>query len=209
MDLVVGGGKFGAKAARILEAEGTPYIVVDPDPACMAARLPGGGHHCFRFIRGGLEEAYTAFLKYKPGRIFPTAPVHVAAGMVSVACGLVESAIGSTSLLPRVPPGLVVGTKGGSLLLSWNGSTRCPSECPEPDICPATGDARHVPLHALLREILPGAQILKSRQVIPGLGAIRGDDLEVLLAETGGRKSVVIGTACRCHGVVTVLERSG
>ncbi|MDI9633019.1 MAG: hypothetical protein QFX32_03055 [Methanolinea sp.] len=205
----MGGGRYGVKAARFLEAEGTQYILVDVDPRCPAATLVTSRGNFAHFICGGLDEAYDAFVECKPRRIFPAAPVHVAAGMVSAALGFRESAPALFPVLSHVPPGLVVGTKRGSLFLSRNRSGRCLADCPEPDACPVTRDSRQIPVHALLREILPGAHILESRQVTPGLGAIMGEDLDRLLAEVGDRDRVVIGTACRCHGVVTALERPG
>lgn len=206
VDLVVGGGRYGTKAARYLFTRGISCIIVDPDPGCLATTVVKEGDRSL-FLCGGLKEAYRVFLEYRPVRVFPTAPVHVAAGMASAAFGLEESAGINEILLTVIPPELVVGTKGGSVYLSRNREAQCLPDCHEPVTCPVTGEPRSIRLSSELRKLLPKAHIIESLQVAPGLGALRGRDLRALLAETGGRNIVIIGTACRCHGVITVLEK--
>ncbi|MEW6266852.1 MAG: hypothetical protein AB1641_27570 [Thermodesulfobacteriota bacterium] len=83
----------------------------------------------------------------------------------------------------------------------------CPVDCPEPArICPATGRPRPGTLFAdLAAGNWPGFTMLvvRGRQLAPGLGGLRPDDLfslERKSIEAGGR--VLVATACRCHGVV-------
>jgi hypothetical protein len=203
----VGGGRYGTKAARYLIARGISCVIVDPDPGCPAIDVIREMDNGSFFVRGGLEEALRIFIRYRPVRVFPTAPLHVAAGLVSLAHGLRESPAGLQFLLSRFPPHLVQGMKGGSLYLSRNRDGLCIPDCPEPDTCPVTGGPRSIPLSSELRILLPEAHILESLQVAPGLGALRGGDVDALLALNTSREKVVVGTACRCHGVVTILDK--
>jgi hypothetical protein len=205
MDLVIGGGTYGARAIRYLLARGRRFVVVDPDPACLAAAEARDSGARFIVIPGGLGTAFRAFLDHEPELVFPTAPVHVAAGMVCKAQGFLESAEDIRSIVRDIPPALVLDTRGGSLYLSLNRDTPCVPDCPAPGTCPVTGEDRTIPLHDRLRRFLPGAFVLESVQVAPGLGALRGRDVADLIDRVRGRQRVCIGTACRCHGVVTAL----
>jgi len=207
VDLVVGGGRYGTKAARYLFTRGIPCIIVDPDPGCLAIGIIREMDNGSFFVHGGLEEAFRIFIQYRPVRVFPTAPVHVAAGLVSVAHRVRESPPGLQPLLSRIPPDLIQGTNGGSVYLSQNNGWLCIPDCPEPPTCPVTGEPRSIRLSSELKRLLPEAQVLESLQVAPGLGALRGSDVQVLLAMNTSREKIVVGTACRCHGVLTVLEK--
>jgi len=208
LDLVVGGGRYGTKAVRYLMARRIPCVIVDPDPECMATSVVQEGEGCALFVCGGLEEVYRIFLGHPPNPGFPAAPGPVAAGLASVAHGLRESPEGLQSLLLGIPPDLVHGWEGGSLYLSRNRGGLCIPNCPEPDTCPVTGEPRSIPLSSELRNLLPDAHVHESVQVAPGLGALRGVDVHALLTLKTRRAKVVVATACRCHGVVTVLEKA-
>lgn len=98
----------------------------------------------------------------------------------------------------------------GSLLVSY-ADFRCPDDCPEPMACTVTGKRRERPLYALLRAVqVPGfaVHVIQSRQLAPGLGGYRaGDLLEAAHRITeAGSKKWLLGTACKCHGIVTALE---
>jgi hypothetical protein len=100
---------------------------------------------------------------------------------------------------------------GGSLLASY-ADFRCPDDCSEPaSRCTVTGKARGTPLYRLLAEAEPRGfrtHVIRSRQLAPGVGAYRVEDLRELfgkVSETGKGKWLV-ATACKCHGVVTGLK---
>jgi len=207
MDLIVGGGKYGTAAAGYLRARGIPFILVDPDPCCAAAHTLQCTGESSRFVPGGIGEALRVFLSCSPDRVFPAAPVHVAAEMVSAAFGLREYPGGISALLASISPRLPVGTRGGSVFLSLNRDSTCIPACPSPNLCPVTGEDRSFPLHEQLRRQLPDAFILESIQVAPGLGAVRGSDLMTVFERCREMERATIATACRCHGVVTVLVR--
>ncbi|BBO73338.1 hypothetical protein DSCW_07550 [Desulfosarcina widdelii] len=84
----------------------------------------------------------------------------------------------------------------------------CPDNCPEPEnICTHTGKPRPMDLFRLLAgldfdDVLP--IVIRSHQLLPGVGGIYpGDFFHVLeTIRTNRNRSLMIATACRCHGVV-------
>ena len=234
MDLIIGGGKYGEHAFQKLRQGSTPVIVMDTDPDCtvrshhhlsetegnaLAASdrpLPGAF-----FIQGGIAEAADVITRCHPERIFPTVPVHVAAGVISAVAGFRPDAAGAAALDACIPDELVVGGNGADIYCSLNRVGRCPDRCPAPPVCPVTGVRRAKPLYTLLHESLTRcsgsdagtgpipAVVMESHQFGPGLGYIQTDDL--LCAITTIRESdaqaVWVATACRCHGVATALTR--
>ncbi|MBN2126224.1 MAG: hypothetical protein JW821_18130 [Deltaproteobacteria bacterium] len=99
----------------------------------------------------------------------------------------------------------------GSLLVSY-ADFLCPDDCPEPaDFCTVTGLKRDVPLYRRLENLeVPEYHIhvVRSRQLAPGLGGYRVEDLARLLARVkdGGKRKWLVGTACRCHGTLSAME---
>ena len=89
---------------------------------------------------------------------------------------------------------------------------RCPDDCPEPsDHCTVTGKKRGKPLYKLLGDIaLPGfrVHVIRSRQLAPGIGGYSIGDLEGLRerVEGGGNSKWLVGTACKCHGIISAVE---
>lgn len=84
----------------------------------------------------------------------------------------------------------------------------CPENCNEPDrFCTRTGKARQQNMYQLLESLsFEGFEplVIKSRQLAPGVGGYRPKDLFNLSDKIDKAKgSLLICTACRCHGVVT------
>ena len=206
MDLIVGGGTYGLRAARFSRGEGREARVFDPDPGCRVARfLAENPQPGIAWVCGEIPEAYRFFTVARPARVFPTAPVHVAARIIAVACGLHEREGGTGPVAGKIPGGFHAGQSGADLFLSFNPAGTCAPGCSSPVCCPVTGEDRPVPLYARLREWYPACIVIESVQLCPGLGAIRGEDLVAAISRCRGRAEVCIATACRCHGVVTVL----
>jgi hypothetical protein len=89
----------------------------------------------------------------------------------------------------------------------------CPDDCPEPaEICTHTGQPREGQMFEMLAEVrLPGfeTRVLRSHQLAPGVGALARQellDLREQIREQGPGSGWVIGTACRCHGVVQAMR---
>jgi hypothetical protein len=101
--------------------------------------------------------------------------------------------------------------RAGDLLVS-HADFRCPDDCPEPEgYCTVTREKRELPLHRRLGNVrMTGyhVHIVESRQLAPGVGGYRVEDLRQLYdrVKRGGKSGWLIGTACKCHGVVTAAE---
>ncbi|MBU0994917.1 MAG: NAD-binding protein [Proteobacteria bacterium] len=84
----------------------------------------------------------------------------------------------------------------------------CPDNCNEPDLfCTHTKKPRQQNMYQLLESLSFEAfqpLVVKSRQLAPGVGGYRSEDLYNLSDKIGQVKgSLLICTACRCHGVIT------
>lgn len=234
MDLIIGGGKYGEHAFQKLRQERTPVIVMDTETDCTVQRQ----HHLTMtdvndlatsdrtlpdavFIQGSIAEAADVITRCRPKRIFPTVPVHVAAGVICVIAGFRPDAAGAAALDACIPDELVVGQNSADIYCSLNRVGRCPDHCPAPPVCPVTGVRRAKPLYTLLRESLSTcsagdtgtgptpATVIESHQSGPGLGYISSDDLTCAITtlRESGAQAAWIATACRCHGVATALSR--
>jgi hypothetical protein len=86
----------------------------------------------------------------------------------------------------------------------------CPDDCEEGDICAVTGESRDPPLYERLEtmpEIDRPLAVLRSAQILPGLGGYLFRDLASLAAgEAPPRR--FIATSCRCHGIMTALAEA-
>jgi len=88
----------------------------------------------------------------------------------------------------------------------------CPDNCPEPEtICTHTGKPRPMDLFRLLAglefdDVLP--IVIRSHQLLPGVGGIYPDDFFHALEKvrTNRQRPLMIATACRCHGVVNFFR---
>lgn len=87
----------------------------------------------------------------------------------------------------------------------------CPPDCPEPEAsCTHTGLPRPTPLYHYMETINCGPVkklTLRSRQFAPGIGGFLPDDLWKLLerARSLRGEQLLTTTACKCHGIVSLL----
>ena len=88
----------------------------------------------------------------------------------------------------------------------------CPEDCVEPEhICTITGMPRGIPLFELMTGIKSKGfrtGVIRSRQIGPGIGgySVREIwDLKERIVQ-GKIGKWVIGTACRCHGILSALK---
>jgi hypothetical protein len=94
-----------------------------------------------------------------------------------------------------------------NLACSW-ADFLCPDDCPEGDLCTVTGDLRTTPLFEFLSEMkIPGfgVAVLRSRQILPGVGGYSVGDLWKLYGRIQPGRWI-ISTACKCHGIMTAVE---
>jgi len=217
--LIIGGGKFGTRAAEYLLKNSKPFIVLDKDEKCLVmktfdlARLnPDEIDHIDSsknyFAKGNVINALTLIEKVKPEYVFPTAPIHIAAMLVKEKYGLKVWDEGINHFLAGIPPKItkiIVSVGKGTVVVSYNRDKACKQNCDAPPICPVTKLKKPCPMYDLLQFAAPEAIILRSYQ-LERLGALKGNEIIEVLEKCKGKSSIIIGTACKCHGVITALR---
>lgn len=209
--LIIGAGHFGARAARIIRHRSDgPIFVVDPDKEALdrlkelrVERIIGDGIGFLTENFGSLKETDT---------IVPALPIHLAyewlRGTLAGEMDMKRVPVPETD--SPLPNAYRAGE--GSTLVSY-ADFICPDDCPEPAFCTVTGKRREQPLYALLGDIhLPRfrVHIIRSRQIAPGLGGYRVRALKSMARDvkSGVPGRWIIGTACKCHGILTGFEIS-
>lgn len=208
---IMGAGRFGRRAVDLLRRmrPQMPLTVVDRNPeALTAVRIPG--------VETAVEDA-VAFMARRlresdqPEWIVPCVPFHLAYEWLL-------ARLGRSAAPTPVPREFAAGlphpfaVDRGGFAMSY-ADFICPPDCPEPsDICTHTGRPRPGHLYADLESRpCPGFQIrvVRSRQLAPGLGGFRPQDLfhlEERIRDVGG--AVLVATACRCHGIIHGLRQA-
>ncbi|TDA26868.1 MAG: hypothetical protein DSO01_04495 [Archaeoglobi archaeon] len=200
MDIIVGGGRFGLKAAEYLISQGRDFILLDSNPNCEVAKKLG-----IKVYDAGAEKLAEIAERVSPEWIFPTASVHVVAEAVKDYFEPWNEAI--DFILSGVPSRLIVSVGKGGIILSYNRDKTCIENCVSPEICPVTKIKRPCPMSEIIRFAYPEAMVLISHQIAPGLGAIRGFDFLETVRRAKEKEKVVLATACDCHAVITALKR--
>jgi len=208
--LIVGAGRFGGRAAKILGSRlNSPMWVLDTDPEALA-HIDAPGVSTVR--DDGIRFLANNLTRMKPtSTIVPSLPRHFAFEWLRTCLGdeLVAPIPVPQEILPFLPhtwPGL-----DGSLLVS-HADFLCPEDCSEPEThCTVTGGLRGTPLHErMCRLDLQGYQthVIRSRQLAPGVGGYPFSDLLALLDRLRREPAAkwLVGTACRCHGVLTAFR---
>ena len=207
--LIIGAGHFGRRAAKLLakRVSGEVWVIDENRESLDWIK----GHDVIAVQMDGvdflLDKAETL---PENTQIIPAVPIHLAYEFA-------KRAIEQRFLIKplRVPQELksnlpyVWEGDDGSFLVSY-ANFKCPDDCPEPLYCTVTGEKRDKPLFALLGEMpVKGfhIHIIRSRQMAPGVGGYSLAELLRLCAtlEQGPGKWLV-GTACKCHGVLSGLE---
>ena len=208
---VIGAGHFGARAVRLFVSRlNWPMWVVDSNEKRLA-QLEGNSVRTF--LGEGIDFITENFDRFHPSNlIVPAIPLHLASEWLKT-CSPTTLLIRSREVPAEIKPLVPFAWDGraGDLLASY-ADFRCPDDCPEPEgYCSVTRKRREMPLHRLLENIqVTGyrVHILESRQLAPGVGGYRVEDLKQLYdrVRRGGRGRWLVGTACKCHGVVTAVE---
>ncbi len=207
--LIIGAGHFGHRAIKLLSEESRPLLVVDVNEACLA----GAGGPGLRWIPcDGIRFLVNNHHLLNPGNIIvPAIPLHLAFEWLKRYLGE-KYKVEKISVPPEARGPLPHTWEGseGSLLVSYADFV-CPDNCPEPEYCTVTGERRDRPLFQLLRNLtLPGFRtlVIRSHQLAPGLGGYKVADLTDAAARVaqGGAGKWLLGSACRCHGVLTAME---
>ena len=212
VDIVFGGGRYGLKAAEYLLEKNRDFVVIDESRECLVKKklnLPEFDESAEQssFKQGSTKELLELFLQLNPEYIFPTAPIHLAASLLAEIMEVKPWNDGINLALSGLPPKIILSAGRGSVVVTYNRDGDCLPNCSAPDVCPVTKIKKPAPMYEMLRFAFPGGFILKSRYLKPGLGAIMGDELRNMTEWAKNREEIVVGTACRCHGVLSSFRR--
>ncbi len=205
---IIGAGHFGSRAARLLSQKSdAPLFVVDVDENSLSKleRL-----HATRIRCDGPHFLVKHFHILNPENIIvPAIPVHLAFEWAKCYSER-EYQAKQISIPEQIKPYLPHTWWGtdGSLLVSYADFV-CPEDCPEPEYCTVSGEKRDRPLYDLLRGLdFLGfrVHVITSRQIAPGLGGYKVKDLTEAAEKLNRLGKWLLGTACKCHGILTGLE---
>ena len=214
MNLIVGGGKYGCEAVKLLRSQQKSFIVVDTNPSCSAVQTfklkPCRDFASAKegFIQGDLATTINLIDRLKPEYVFPTAPVHLVADMAKVKFNLSPWSEAADNILARLPTIVVLAAGKGKIILSFNRDNHCVDKCAMPEVCPTSKVKKPCTMTKLMKFASPEACILISYSMAPGLGALKGDEILDFFKWAEHKKQFVVGTACDCHGVFSAFKHA-
>jgi hypothetical protein len=209
---IIGAGHFGKKAVCAMKkcSPESAITVVDHSPkACETIAEPGLTTVCMDGV-SYLNQFLAA--ADAPDWIIPVIPVHLAYEWIrqrlfpDISVVPVDIPENICRSLPNVYPG-----KAGEIFVS-NASFVCPENCAEPrDLCTHTRLPRKESLFQAIASLSCNGfrnLVLQSHQMAPGIGGITpGALFDTLDATKQCPESILLSTACRCHGVVQAFRK--
>lgn len=207
--IIIGGGHFGQRAAKLLAKRVTGGVwIIDENRESLDWIK---GRDMIAVQMDGVEFLVNkAETLPEDTQIIPAVPIHLAYEFAKRAIEqrfLIKPLPVPQELKSNLP--YVWEGGDGSFLVSY-ANFKCPDDCPEPLYCTVTGEKRDKPLFALLGEMpVKGfhIHIIRSRQMAPGVGGYSLAELLRLCATLEQRPGKwLVGTACKCHGVLSGLE---
>lgn len=211
--LVIGAGRFGARAVRLLGSrrpDDALIVVVDTDDE----RLSALKDPTIETVHAdGVDFLVEHFAQLRPhDLIVPAVPVHLAGEWLK------RTLSGLFRITPKPIPNALETTLpntwriGEDVLLVSYADFLCPEDCEEPEYCTVSGEKRDVPMRELLRRLKVegfSVHVVASAQLAPGLGGYQAEDLETLkktVTADGQPRKWLVATACNCHGVLSAFE---
>ncbi len=208
---IIGAGRFGSIAAKRLSKQHSDWHLVLIDPVMenmtrlkksnITIEQADGINFLDKNLKPGIKVSW----------IIPSLPVHLAWEWCRIKMGqdrLVRAQFlpGLDSLLPNPVHG-----SNKDIYVS-NADFICPDNCREPkELCTVTKRPRKQDMYHLLETLQYkdySSIVLRSRQLAPGVGGVSPGQLFSFLNKVEQNKgSLLLCTACRCHGVVTAVER--
>lgn len=211
--LVIGGGKFGAKACAYFAEQRARVLLADINPDCAARRLVASGDYLKQDAAGAWEMASAL----EPEFIVPACPGHACGTWISRRFGFKPMPGAMAAVAARLPRAWLVWIEEATATMAFSymtGGKICDENCPHAgSVCHVTGEPRPTSMSVLLEYALFGevvlAGILVSEQMAPGVGAVRRESLRALLKTIAAKKpsTLAVGTACLCHGALTLLTK--
>ena len=233
-DLLVclGGGYFGAKAARLGKECKARTIIIDTNPDCAAREIVDivlTGQETIEagqvsLIVGDAMEILFSILEGEvPQWIIPAVPGNSLGKLVKswlTAKGLKVASGGGllSEVLAGLPHRLVLSAdeESGTLITSYMMEGKmCKEGCSQPRICPVIKRKKPAPMYELLEfsaaEVVDCYKIFVSRE-FDGVGGVPGAVVKKTLrylARLTPPYSLAIGTSCRCHGILSLFKVEG
>ncbi len=206
---VLGGGQFGQRAVKLLRKENQKnnIVVIDKQP-------PRDLSYNIEIIQADGVEWFTEnFIPTaRVDKIIPALPIHLTADWIKKKFTNEHRNIRSIEVPDKFTQHFPHPLRlSPSRIATSYADFRCPPNCSEPDdCCTYTKQPRPLPLHHLLTTMLYGdfePLILTSRQFAPGVGGFLANDLWSFLkkVELLSSTPLLIGTACKCHGIIDGL----
>ncbi len=214
--IIIGAGHFGRRAVDILDRtlKGDKSIIVVDRVRSKIEDIESQRVICVEYDGIGFLIDHLRLIN-PDNMIVPAIPEHLAVEWLMRYMKEKENIIYKKTEIPdelrEVLPYTWNGSEG-SLLVSY-ADFRCPDDCPEPEgYCTVTGEKRDIPLYSRFKGIkIDGFTnyTIRSRQLAPGLGGYRAEELFRLrdAVMDGEVDRWLIGTSCKCHGIITGIEK--
>lgn len=210
--LVVGGGKYGAKACRYFKEQKARVILVDHNPECQAREFVSSED----FVVKDAKDAWDLALSIKPDFTVPTAPGHTFGKWLAECFHLKPLPDSLSKVMKRLPQSLILGCDetNAALISSYMAKGKlCREDCsPSRNRCTLTCEPRPAPLYRLLEyaifELFDCARIFATEQIAAGIGAIRTAEILAFVQEIDSKKpkTLAVGIACQCHGILSLFK---
>ncbi len=209
---ILGAGRFGSLAAEKTRNKfpDAAITITDRDAGKVERVSREVG------ITGEVNDVILSLTGHPPADhvwVVPTTPVHV--GFEWVMHELSKERDGVTRLsVPAAAAAQVpnpIRPAAGATIYASFATFICPDFCPEPEeACTKSGEARIMNLFEVFAEIvIPEFTpvVLRSWQLAGGVGGYPARSMKDLLGAVAQRPGkYLIGTSCRCHGVLDALE---
>jgi hypothetical protein len=202
--VIAGLGKFGCLALERLQRSfpHSRIIVLEQDGEKSACKFSPP----VSIIEGDAASLLQdATLFHAEDIIIPMVPFNLAASYVLAKHASTREIAIPEEMLDLLPNPMVVNE---SNIVCSRADFVCPDDCPEAELCTVTGKPRE-PLYDALRRLESTGYnilVLKSSQILPGVGGYRLGDLH-RLAHLVDKGRFLIATSCKCHGILTAITR--
>ena len=207
---IIGIGQFGLHAVHSLAKEYPKAHLTLVDPIESNLKRASGPNRTLALEDGvTFADQHLTSQEVKPDWIVPALPVHLAAEWCLKKQGSRLRRCKVPDSIDSLVPNAMHGADGN--VYASHATFRCPETCSEPaDVCSVTAEPRKRNMYEILGDIqIPDFEplVIRSHQLGPGIGGYRPEELFALSkhldSASGG---FLLGTACRCHGVVTGLR---
>ena len=230
---VMGGGKFGTNALRYLKTQGSKVLVVDINPNCQAqpeADIQADSLDIWYNLKNGQPaflcgDAYKLLLDLYETSIPDFVVTAIQGNTIAntVQNWFAKKGYKTQPYIQGVPkvldnlPKSVVFVRENTAFIAASymyQDNRCKTNCPAPkNVCAVTGRPKPASMESLLKFAVFGVADLcimfSSPLLTAGLGAIKGPDLCPLFEKLEAFPKpfiLALGTACDCHGVVSLIK---